>query len=380
MALALTLGYAGYLGAQSWLYRAALKRAQRDLSRGDYATAAQHFAALAARWPGAAEVEYGLGECELALGHPEAALAAWSRVPPGSPLGLDVALARGRLALEHGRFTEAERALTSALAVDSAAPRAVEVRQLLIHLFVQQGRYDEALALLEMQWRDLAATRPAEALAALQAHVAIDLDPSPLTGLRAVLDRAAALAPGDGRVALARANLETREGRLDDARNDLDDARRAGPDDDAVDRAWLRWALAAGRGDEVEAAAAGLGAGGLSANERLALDAWRAARRGDRHGERAAWERLITAGPERPAVLDRLATLALRRRRQLPGRGTPPPQGGDRPDAEPLPHHGSRRQACRRPPRVGPARRETWAPFRGPRAFEDGRPPCALRP
>jgi hypothetical protein len=78
-----------------------------------------------------------------------------------------------------------------------------------------------------------------------------------------------------------------------------------------VDRAWLRWALAAGRGEEVEEAAAALGVGGLSADERLALDAWRAARRGDRRGERAAWEWLVAAGPERPAVLDRLATLAL---------------------------------------------------------------------
>jgi hypothetical protein len=181
----------------------------------------------------------------------------------------------------------------------------------LIHLLVQQGRYDEAQALLERQWRDLAAVSTAEALDALRAHVVIDLDTTPLTGLSAVLDRAAALALGDGRVALARANIATREGRLDDARHALDDALRAGPADGAVDRARLRWALAAGRGDEVEAAAAALGDGGLSAGERLALDAWRAARRGDRGGERAAWERLAAAGPARPGVLDRLATLAL---------------------------------------------------------------------
>ena len=69
-ALALALGYAGYLGAQSWLYRAALGRAMSDLSRGDYAAAAPRFAALARRWPGAAEVEYRLGECERARGAP----------------------------------------------------------------------------------------------------------------------------------------------------------------------------------------------------------------------------------------------------------------------------------------------------------------------
>jgi thioredoxin-like negative regulator of GroEL len=310
-ALALALGYAGYLGAKSWHYRAALERAQRDLSHGDHAAAAARFSALARRWPGAAEVEYGLGKCELARGNAEAALAAWSRVPPSSPLGIDLAPAYGRLALERGRFAEAERALSVALAINSAGSRAVEVRHLLIHLFVQQGRYDEAQALLERQWRDLAATRPKEALAALQAHATIDLDTTPLAGLRSVLDRAAALAPGDGRVALARANLATREGRLGDAKGALDEARRAGPADAAVDRAWLRWALAAGSGAEAEAAATALGARGLSAEERLALDAWRASRRGDRGGERAAWERLLAAGSDRPAVLERLATLAV---------------------------------------------------------------------
>jgi thioredoxin-like negative regulator of GroEL len=309
--LALALGYVGYLGAQSWQYRAALKRAQRDLSRGDHAAAATQFAALARRWPRVAEVAYGLGECELALGRPDAALAAWSRVPPGSPLGGDIAPARGRLALERGHFTEAELTLTGALAANPVPSSAVEARHLLIHLFVQQGRYDEAQALLERQWSDLADIRPAEALAALQAHAAVDLDNSPMTGLRAVLDRAAALAPGDGRVALARANLAIREERLDEAQSALRDARRAGPSDAAVKRACLRWALAAGRDDEAEAAAAALGPGGLRAHERLALDAWRAAWRGDRRAERAAWERLLAAGPERPAVLDRLATLAL---------------------------------------------------------------------
>jgi tetratricopeptide (TPR) repeat protein len=311
VALALALGYAGYLGAQSWHYRAALKQAQRDLSRGNHAAAVTEFAALANRWPGLAEVEYGLGECELAQGKPDAALAAWARIPPQSPLGVDVAPVRGRLALERGRFADAERVLTAALAVSPGGSRTVEVRQLLIHLFVQQGRYDEAQALLERQWRDLAAINPAEALAALQAHAIIDLDTTPLTGLRAVLDRAATLAPGDGRVALARANLATREGRLADAKGALHEARRAGPADSAIERAWLRWALAAGRDDEAAAAAAALGPGGLSADERLALDAWRAARRGDRRGERAAWERLLAAGPDRPAVLERLATLAL---------------------------------------------------------------------
>ena len=310
-AIVLALGCAGYLGVRSWLYRAAMGRAMRDLDRGRYAAAAPQLAEMARRWPGDAEVEYRLGECEQALGNADGALAAWSRVPPGSTRGLDTALARGRLAMERGRFAEAEQALTGVVPVDPGGRKAVDVRQHLIHLFVQEGRFDEAQALLERQWRELVDARPGDALAALRARVAIDLDTTPLTGLSAVLDRAAALAPGDGRVALARANLATREGRFEDARRALDEALQDGPADGPVERARLRWALVAGRDDEVEAAAAALGTGGLSAEERLAMDAWRAARRGDRRGERAAWERLVEAGPARPAVLDRLASLAL---------------------------------------------------------------------
>ncbi len=309
-ALALVLSSAGYLGARSWLDRATMSRAFHDLARGNYAAAAPQLAAMARRWPGDVEVAYRLGECEWARGDSEAALAAWSRIPPDSPRGLDAALALGRLAMERGRFTEAERALTGALAAHPRGPEVVAVRQHLIHLLVQQGRYDEAQGLLEWQWRELVATRPDEAPAVLRAHVAMDLDSSPLTALRAVLDRAAGFAPDDGRVALARANLATREGRLDDARRSLDDALRAGPVDAAVHRARLRWALAAGRVDEAAAAVTALGAAGLSADERLALDAWRAARRGDRPGELAAWERLVAEGPARPRLLDRLSTLA----------------------------------------------------------------------
>ena len=376
---ALALGYAAYMGIQSWLYRAALGRALRDLNRGHYAAAAPQLAALARRWPGAAEVEYGLGDCELALGHPDAALAAWARVPPGSPLCSDAALARGRLGLERGRFSEAERALSGALAVDPAGPRAVDIRRHLIHLFVQEGRYDEAQTLLEATVARPGRHQAGRGAGRRPAHIAIDLDTSPLTGLRAVLDRAAALAPGDGRVALARANLATREGRLDDARHSLDDALRAGPADCAVARARIRWALAAGRDAEVEAAAAALGSGGLSADDRLALDAWRAARRGDRRGDRAAWERLAESGPA-PRDPRPSGDFGPRRRRRPPGRGAPPPQSGDRPGAEPLPHPDARRRAGRQPPRAGPPRSDTRAPVRGPRVPGDGRPPCALRP
>ena len=40
---------------------------------------------LSARWPGRGAVEHSLGVCELHEGHPDAALAAWGRVPTDAP-------------------------------------------------------------------------------------------------------------------------------------------------------------------------------------------------------------------------------------------------------------------------------------------------------
>src|SRR5262249_42277328 len=88
----------------------------------------------------------------------------------------------------------------------------------------------------------------------------------------------------------------------------------------------------------------------------------------DRRGRPGAPRRARPAGDDGP-----------RRRRRPSGRGTPPPQGGDRPGAEPLPHTDPRGQAGRRPSRAGPPRRGPRAPVRGPRVPGAGRPPRADR-
>ena len=260
--------------------------------------------------------------------------------------------------------------MSGALAVDPAGPRAVDIRRHLIHLFVQEGRYDEAQALLERQWRRPGRHQAGGGAGRRPAYIAIDLDTSPLTGLRAVLDRAAALAPGDGRVALARANLATREGRLDDARHSLDDALRcrAGqlrgrPGAGSAGR-WPPAATTRSRRPRRRWAPAGcrpmIGSpwtpGGRPAAVTVA-------------GTAQAWERLAESGPAHARDPRPSGDLGPRRRRRPPGRGAPPPQGGDRPGAEPLPHPDARRRAGRQPPRAGPPRGDPRAPVRGPRQF-----------
>ena len=111
-------GVGAVKGVEAWWYRAELARADRELASGRYALALERLERLSARWPGRAEIEYPLGACEAALGHVDAALTAWERVPRDSPLGPRAILDRARLALDHGRLAIAEASIAPLL-VDS---------------------------------------------------------------------------------------------------------------------------------------------------------------------------------------------------------------------------------------------------------------------
>src|SRR5262245_32501212 len=76
------LGLAAAIG--SWRLRVNLAEAKRAVALRRHEEARRHLAWIAGVWPGWDEVEYQLGLCERALGHRDAALAAWARVPPGS--------------------------------------------------------------------------------------------------------------------------------------------------------------------------------------------------------------------------------------------------------------------------------------------------------
>src|SRR5581483_5070062 len=67
-----------------WQVRDGLRWATRRMDAKQYAPARDRLVWLATWWPRQPEVSYFLGVCEAELGHPDAALAAWDRVPPDS--------------------------------------------------------------------------------------------------------------------------------------------------------------------------------------------------------------------------------------------------------------------------------------------------------
>ena len=97
-------------------------------------------------WPGSRrrghgdpEAAYWLGVCEHAEGHTEAALAAWARIPPDSPLsGPGECAGPRRWSVDLGRFAEAERVLERL--VERPAPSGRGRRRLLCQLYYWEGR------------------------------------------------------------------------------------------------------------------------------------------------------------------------------------------------------------------------------------------------
>ena len=190
---------------ENWRFQTELRQAQRDLSARRFGSAGVRLARLAQRWPGRGEVEYSLGECEMARGHAEAAIAAWGRVPDQAPEAPIAALSRGRAAMGTGRYGLAETCLDRALRM--GGDPANEARRLLAHLHWITGRHDEYRSFLR---RELDHTRdPVETLRLLWA---LDHEPHPIEGVRRELEKAASMAPDDDRVWLAQADLATRCG------------------------------------------------------------------------------------------------------------------------------------------------------------------------
>jgi tetratricopeptide (TPR) repeat protein len=298
---------------EAWRSEAELGSARRAMATGDYRSARSRLAALSTRWAGRAEVDYLLGICEQAMGRPEAALAALARVPPNSPFAGRSVLPRARLAIELGRFADAEQALMPASRANGR--EALEARALLAGLLLNQGRLEEARVRLETNWEAWdRAGRPAspEAVAVLRDHITLDLFPLPVEHLKAVLSAATGKAPDDDRVWLARANLALRTGRFEAAEGLLDACLRRRPDDPAAWRAVLDWALATHRDDRARQALAHIPADGFPAQGVWRLRAWFAARRGDAGAERQALEQALATDPGDLTALELLAEHAAR--------------------------------------------------------------------
>jgi predicted Zn-dependent protease len=305
VAAAGTLGWAATWGIGAWRDAAELDRAGREMTSGRYAPARARLERLAARRPGRDRVEYALGVCEAALGHTDAALAAWGRVPRDSAMAPRAALERGRLALEHGRLAVAEEGLARAAAQGGAIGH--EADGLIGQLLLFTGRADALALWFERRWRS-----GADPAAMLRARWLLDAQPPPVGPVRDALERFGREAPDDDRVWLGRAALASRTGRVDEADAWLSRCEARRPDDPDVARARLEWALAARRPDAAERALARIPADRLAPAAVAAVDARLAALRGDDEAERAALGRRVELEPGDAASWGRLADLAAR--------------------------------------------------------------------
>jgi enediyne biosynthesis protein E4 len=315
--LVLALFFAGALiwGGWAWWtrlrYRTAIAEIESKIASGRFALAARELVKLLAWKPDSDEAAYLLGTCEQAQGRNQAAGQAWARVVPGSAFWRPAILARLRLYHESGQLAAAEQLICDA--ADDPRNDRTSFAVLLVPIFVEQGRLDEAERLVEAQWEHLnetgeAASEPAIKLVRL--HIELTLKAIPVETLRALLEQRAALAPVDDRVWLGEANLAIRTGAYDAAERLLDACHKRRPQDVPVWRARLSWGIATDRIDVVQEALTHLPAAESNPAQLHRLNAWLSSKRGDFETERSELERLVAADPADRTALGRLAQLA----------------------------------------------------------------------
>jgi len=292
-------------GVDSWRYRACLEQAKARIASGSPAAARRLLAESAARWPGEGELEFLLGACEQALGRPQAAEAAWSRVPNDSPFAGHAAMLRVRLLMKRDRFAAAEELLPAALR--ASGQHAIEARETLVELLKREGRFAELRTLIQEGWD----TYP-DRFGLLRQLANLDsIVPVPIEKIWPTLEKAAEHSPDDDRIWLGRANLAIRTGEFAKARRWLDDCLQKRPHDAAVWRSRLELALATGDVAGARDALGHLPSDRVPPAEVLALRAWFAARSGDQERERRALEKLVERAPGRVQAVERLAELEL---------------------------------------------------------------------
>ena len=207
--------------------RSALEKAKRNLAEGRYAVARKELMELEAHWSADGEVAYELGRCEQARGRTEAALAAWARVPSGSPFAGWAAAQRAKAEMSRGRLVEAEAQLVKSLELPGS--HRDQARWGLVLLLREEGRFAEA-----RRWYVEGIDLLRDPVSALHRLYQLDHDPFPTEGVRQAMESAGSQAPDDDRVWLARAHLATRLGQFTEADRWLDRCLKRRPEDPAV--------------------------------------------------------------------------------------------------------------------------------------------------
>jgi predicted Zn-dependent protease len=292
-------------------HRQALLEIKQEIHAGRHGHALRKLATLTA-WKGDSdEAAYLRGVCERARGGAQAACQAWERVSPGSPFAARALRGRMELLIERGRLADAEALITEAM----ADPRfdASGLRLSLGMVYSIQGRLEEGERLLEACWDRLdAAGEGASALAIrlVRLHIELWRETPSVEASRSFLDQVTRTAPNDDRGWLGKAKLAIRAGAFDEAERWLAACLRRRPDDIAVWRARLDWALATHHLAEVRTALSHLPVEESTPAQVQRLTAWLAARSGDIACERRALEGLLAADPADFAAIDRLAAIA----------------------------------------------------------------------
>ncbi len=298
----LALVGAGYRLIEERAFRAELEKARTDFESGYRGLARQRLAKLAEQWPASAEVLFQLGVCEETLGHREAALASWAKVPAATSFSGRAAALSGEVLIDAGRYREAETLLETARSANG--PNDPDLRRALIRLYRFEGRTNDVRRLVRESW----ATAP-DPVAILKELWVIDNTPVPAEALEAALAKAD---PNDDRVWLGQGNLAMLTGRFDEARRKLDACRKHAPHDEVIWRGLLDLGRASGDLDTVLEAASRLhlSTSRLTETEVLGLRAWLASRLGRSNEERKALLALLERDPGDANALERLATLA----------------------------------------------------------------------
>jgi tetratricopeptide (TPR) repeat protein len=300
------LAWGLYAGFEVLRVRREVVRAQAEIAAGRLEQARRRLGPLSAAHPGAlgGAVDYLLGICEATVGRDAAALAAFARVPATFEFASAGVYLEARSNLRRGRLRAAERRLEAAL--PRAGPDRDRLLPLLVRVYTTQARFDEVRELLRTRLSDAK-----EPLAVLRELDNVNQGRHPYDGLRAAMEEAGRLAPGDDRVWLGRGRLALAAGQWDEAAGWLRRCLETGADAPAW-RAWLDEARGAGHPDEVVRALEHLGPGDLDPAERLSAHAWLGAQRGDTQAERQALEQWLRVDPKAPQALERLSELAQR--------------------------------------------------------------------
>ena len=301
-------------GVWSWWvdrnYRDAITQIELEMANGRFGIAAHGLTRLLERWPDCGEAAVLLARCEQERGHNEAAAKALAQVESGSLFAHKAILARMRLAHDRGQLAAAEEIINTA----AADPRndTAHIRFLLVPIYSQLGRLDEAERLIEEWWEHLNEMREGASESAIdlvRMHIQLTFKPNPVSNILAYLEPATSLAPDDDRVWLGQANLAIRTGAYDKAQRWLDACLKRRPDDVPVWCARLNWSIATNQPNTVRQALKHLPAEDSTPAQVHRLRAWLAAQRGDITTEHQELECLLEADPADRTALGRLAEL-----------------------------------------------------------------------